>query len=265
MLTRSPLAMVLSQIRFPMEVIGLKSANSAAIDAAMSTAGFPMVSNDAGAALDMGADGTLRIPGNPDSRAYFTADLSFAVTVNPRFISIYCVDRGDGIPYEGHEKFIERMCDVVRGICAVIGRVRVERVGYRYVDALRFDDALSVLRDPFRGALSVTEECDLGLVVSSTTVEAFLSREGGEALPSSEIPAEGVHVVSGTIAPRTVIDPAIPPKETPCWVVDIDAYSSAALAFSEEAIREKAYDLANESRGLFYNHIVNERFTSRFE
>lgn len=38
MLSRSPLVMVLSQIRFPMEVIGLKPANSAAVDGAMSAA-----------------------------------------------------------------------------------------------------------------------------------------------------------------------------------------------------------------------------------
>lgn len=265
MLSRSPLVMVLSQIRFPMEVLGLKPANSDAVDGAMSAVDFPMARGDAGFTLDAGANGTIQVPGNPESRVYFTSDFAFATTVNPRFISLYCVDRGEGIPYAGHEAFIEKLCDVVRGISSVIGQMAVERVGYRYVDSLRLEDAQPVLRDPFRGALSVVEGCDLGLAVSSTTVEAFLSRDGGAADLDSETPTEGIHVVSGTVPTRTVIDPAIPPTSESRWIVDIDAYSSSATTFSEVAIRDKAYSLADAGRGLFYKHIVNESFTARFE
>ena len=84
----------MAQIRFPMEVIGLKPANFVAVDAAMNAAGFPLVKNDTGASVNLGMGGTLQFPGNPESRMYYTADLSFAVTISPSFFSLYCVDRG---------------------------------------------------------------------------------------------------------------------------------------------------------------------------
>lgn len=264
MLTRSPLIMVLAQIRFPMEAIGLKPANYSAVDAAMNAAGFPLVKTDTGASVNLGMGGTLQLQGHPESRMYYRADLNFAVTVNPTFVSLYCVDRGDGIPYAGHEAFIEMLCDVVRGLESVLGGIAVERIGYRYVDALQIKDALDVLREPFRGAVSLAEDDDFGLSVASTTVEAFLAIGDGAPLGSEPAP-EGIHVACGTVAPQALIDPAIPPKMDPRWIVDIDAYSTSGFAFSEGEVRNRAYSLADESRRLFYGRIVNDQFTARFE
>lgn len=264
MLTRSPLVMVLTQIRFPMEVIGLKPANFAAVDAAMNTAGFPLVKTDISASVNLGTGGTLQFSGHPESRMYYTADLSFAVTINPTFISLYCVDRGDGIPYAGHEAFIGKLCDVVRGLEPILGGIAVERIGYRYVDALKISDALDVLQEPFRGASSLAEDDGLGLSVASTTVEAFLAIGDGASLGSNPAP-EGVHVTCGTVVPQAVIDPAIPPKTDSRWIIDIDAYSTSGFAFFERNVRERARSLADESRRLFYGRVVNDQFNSRFE
>lgn len=264
MLSRSPLVMVLAQIRFPMEAIGLKPANFVTVDAVMNAAGFPLVKNDTGASVNLGMGGTLQFPGHPESRMYYTADLSFAVTINPSFISLYCVDKGDGIPYAGHEAFVGKLCDVVRGLESILGGIAVERIGYRYVDALKISDALDVLREPFRGVVSLTEDDDLGLSVASTTVEAFLAIGDGVSL-GSEPPQEGVHVACGTVVPQAIIDPAIPPKADSRWIVDIDAYSTFSLSFFERDVRERALSLADESRRLFYGRIVNDRFNARFE
>ena len=264
MLFRSPLIMVLAQIRFPMEVIGLKPANLVAVDAAMNAAGFPLVKNDTGASVNLGMGGTLQFPGNPESRMYYTADLSFAVTINPSFFSLYCVDRGDGIPYVGHEAFVEKLCDVVRGLESILGGIAVGRIGYRYVDALRIPDALDVLREPFRGAVSLAKDDGLGFSVASTTVEAFLAFGEGVSLGSEPAP-EGIHVACGTVVPQAIIDPAIPPKADSRWIVDIDAYSTVGFSFLERDVRKRALSLAEESRRLFYGRIVNDQFDARFE
>ena len=265
MLARSPLVMVLTQIRFPMEVISLKPANYAAIDAAMNAAGFPLVKTDTGASVNLGMGGTIQFPGHPESRMYFTADLNFAVTINPTFISLYCVDRGEGIPYVGHEAFIESLCGVVRELEVVLGGIAVERIGYRYVDALQVSDALDVLREPFRGVVSLAEDDRFGLSVTSTMVEAFLATGEHGAPLGSDPASEGIHVMCGTVVPNAIIDPAIPPMADSRWVIDIDAYSVAGFAFSEGGVCERALSLANESRTLFFDRIVNDQFAARFE
>lgn len=264
-LAHSPLVMVLSQIRFPMEVIKLKSASYVEVDTAMSSAGFPMVESDATTTLDLGGAGTLRFSGQQESRRYFSSNMSLGATVNPKFISVFCVDKGQGIPYEGHEEFINRTCDVVRALESVVGKVPVERLGYRYVDALRMDDARDVLRDLFRGVAPLIDDDAFPLSVASTTVEAFFSSSVNGVALGSELPSEGAHVFCGTVPGGTVIDPAIPPKPDSRWIVDIDAYSLEGLEFSEGTIRDKAHLLANMSRGLFYNRIVNEQFITKFD
>lgn len=264
-LARSPLVMVLSQVRFPREVINLKPANAVAIDAAMNSAGFPMMKSDATASFNLGEVATLQLAGPTESRMFFSGDLSLGVTVNPRFLSVYCVDNGAGIPYPGHEVFIERVYDVVSALEQIVGEVIVERLGYRYVDALCIEDAKEVLKDPFRGAEPLLKDDTFPFSVTSTTVDAYFSNSVGQCGLGSEPPLEGVHVVCGTVVPRLVIDPAIPPKPDSRWIVDIDAYTANGFALSGDAIRQKARQLANMGRGIFYNRIVTERFAEKFD
>lgn len=265
MLARSPLVMVLSQIRFPMEAISLKPSNSANIDIAMNAAGFPLTASGSSAPIDFGVAGTLQLPGHPDSRVYSTTDLRFSATVNPGFLSVYCVDKGKGIPYPGHRDFIEKICDAVCALEPVVGGVPVARIGYRYVDALEIEDALDVLKPPFRGFVAPSDVKGVGLPVVSTTVEGFFSCEDGDTVLGSQPPEEGIHVTCGTVPPGTIVDPAVPAKPESRWIVDIDAYSTGSFAFSEGAVREKACFLANSSRELFYGHIVTADFGARFD
>lgn len=265
MLARSPLIMVLAQIRFPMEVVKLKPNNGVAVDAAMGSAGFPLLQSDTSVSVDTGAGGMLQFPGHPESRMYYTADMSMAVTINPVFVSLYCVDRGEGIPYRGHEAFIEMLDGVARSLEEVVGEVLVERMGYRYVDAMKIPDAQDVLMDSFKGPAPLNADSSLGLAVTSATVDAFFANAVEGAELGAEPPVEGAHVACGTVVPGSIIDPAIPPKQDARWIVDIDAYSRKQFTFSAAAVREKASTLASFGRNIFYNHVVNSCFPTRFD
>ena len=267
MLSRSPLSMVLAQIRFPMDLSCLGSSNYETLDVAMGQAGFPMTSWNQDAVLDIGPDGSFRAVRQLDRRGYVSGDMSLSATIGASYISLFCVNRGEGIKYGGHEAFIEKFGEVAQLLEPVIGQVAIKRMGYRYVDSIPLDLADKVLNRPFLGAYAPALDGDLGFSVSLPILEGYFSEGRDDAQPGSIAPAEAVRLSSRIIEPREIVDQAIPPNDSPLWVVDMDSYSLATsdLAYSWDVIEGKMTELAQRARRLFYGHvIIKEEFNRQF-
>lgn len=267
MLSRSPLSMVLAQIRFPMELPCLGPSNYGALDVAMAEAGFPMTSSDQDSILDINRDGSIKAVRQAERRGYASGDLSLSATIGASYISLFCVNRGDGIKYVGHEAFIEKLGEISRLLEPTIGQIAIARMGYRYVDSIPLNLASKVLSGAFLGAYALALDGGLGFSVSLPGVEGYFSEGDGSEQLGSGVPNEAVRLMSRVIEPRTIIDQAIPLSDEPLWVVDMDSYSlsTEGLAYSRDAIEGKMTELAQRARALFYGHvIVREEFEQQF-
>lgn len=258
MLSRSPLSMVLAQIRFPKDLVGLGPSNSAVLDEAMDQAGFPLVDSAQDMLLDVGSDGLFKEFRQAERREYATGDLSLSATIGVSYISLFCVNRGDGIRYEGHGPFIKRLGEITRLLEPVIGGVSIARLGYRYVDYIPLDLSDKVLNKTFLGAYSLALCGNLGFSVSLPGVDGYFSETGERDVLAAEVPAEAVRLSSRVVEPRSVIDQAIPQRNEPLWVVDMDSYSlsPAGLSYSRETVERKMSELAQRARKLFYEKII---------
>ena len=262
MLSRSPLVMVLVQVRFPKEITVLGQYD--VLDKAMLSAGFPMADTVVDNVASLAPNGALQHVGQVKRREYGNVEDSLTVSVGKSFVSMYAVDKDCGIPYEGHELFLNTFSRIMNSLGSVIGAVPVSRLGYRYVDALHLKDALDVIARPCLGLAGMEVLENSGSAICSSMVEAYFDASGRGVGFGGGVPQEGLHLACGTLAAGAVIDPAIPICEDARWVIDVDSYSQNRFTLETDEIQKRASELANRAHSLFFNHVVTDEFVKRY-
>lgn len=262
MLSRSPLAMVLVQVRFPgnLTILGQHDV----LDRAMRKAGFPFGNSKTESVLGVDAVGALQRVDQITRKEYENAEGTLVASVGPSFISLFCVDKGGGIPYRGHGEFLDSLSRVIEALEPEIGSVPIARLGYRYVDSISMDDAPDVIADVFLGAYGLAGDEGFGYSIPLSQVDAYLVPREGVSSSAPGIPPMGLHLSCGVAVPGAVVDPAIPVRDEHRWIVDIDSYSNERFPFSSQEVVERASSLADEARKLFFSTIATETFSQRY-
>lgn len=261
----SPLALVLTQIRFPAELTRLNQKNNEQLDSIMDSLGYPMskpqldatVQNDPG-------EGTVQLVFNGSMRVYANLDDSVNVAISGSFISLYCIRKNGRIPYAGHEQFSRKLGELADAVSDMVGTIPVSRIGYRYVDQMTLEEAEKVVSDMCKGFGIHRDESGKAFIRSSVLDGVFDYATDEGVSSSSGFIKEGLHVRSGILPGGSVVDPAVPARNESSWIIDLDSFSQDSGELNGESVRGKADALSRRAHEFFYRSAVNSNFVNEY-
>lgn len=253
-LSRSPLALVLAQLRFVGEVTALAQRPATALDDAMRIVGFPIADDRQDFTLQITPSGPAQVAAGI-RRVYRDTSGGLRVAVSNSFIAVYVTPLNGSIPYDGHEPFIQKLSEIVSVLGSVVGDVPVARSGYRYVDQFTGkdrDDVESLLKPSCRG-VSLTEVPEGALLQSSAFRAQF-----------SWGKSSWLQVQSGLVPAHAIVDAELTAQSESTWVLDIDAFDTEPIPFDPNAVADVASQLQSRAHAFFADIALTDEFVERY-
>ena len=235
-LQSNPLALVLSQIRWP-ELSHLQTdLKEIALNFGSALPEYPIYEEIQEVGYQVTPDGVHQSVGDKLYR-WASIDRTWHVTLGRRFVSLYSTS------YVAFDEFSERLLKVMESVHAHVRTPLVERVGVRYVNRLDDPRLISAISEYVRpevlGYLSlVPASADVTVLSSANQVRYAI----GDV---------NLQVRSGVLSPNETADPAIPPVPASSWVLDLDASSEQFEPFSVQSILARAGKLSDVAYDYF--------------
>lgn len=251
-LSRSPLVMVLAQIRFPAELSKLTQEKNERLDALMDEIGYPMVTPTSDMEVQNGEAGPeLRRSGF--RRVYSDQQMAYNVSVGGSFVTLYSIRKNDHMAYAGHEDFCNKLAVICDAVATLVGDVAVRRIGYRYIDRLELRDADAVLLPECQGYGIRADRFDAEDVEESIMETLFSFPQSGR-----------LRVRSGILSAGNIVDPSIPPVDRPTWILDLDSFEISDVRLGGSEVNAVAKLLSERAHSFLLEHAVNDEFEKRF-
>jgi uncharacterized protein (TIGR04255 family) len=232
-LARPPLVRVLTQIRFPIIALIGKQDFIAPFQESI-RADYPDVQADQSSALTVGPSGLSLHP--QTIWRFSTFDKRVIVSLGSGFVSLEVAE------YQGKDHFLKLLAPVLESVEAVFKPARVERIGLRYINRFKGGD-LANLKDYIRPEVLGILYSNVGQSLKHSVTETVVDIDG----KNSSILARWGLLDSGLTHDPAAM-PAIAEKS---WILDIDAFSDYAEAFSAQALGERLDGLADADYRFF--------------
>ncbi|WEV42243.1 TIGR04255 family protein [Bifidobacterium sp. ESL0682] len=258
-LSKSPLSLVLVQVRFPSGLTALGERNYDKLNELFNN-DYPFAKTKSVPPLQIQTDsGTIQVGNVTQRRVYSTADLSWNVTIAESFINVYCICERDIRAYTGREDCVDRLKDVLGKISTLISVDTVSRIAYRYVNRIPYKN-LQKVEGLFKSE-------SLGFVQNFATSRMELSNSTNEAnFVVDQDSSIVLNVRSGVLGPGDVPDPSVKPiKDSSTWVVDMDASQTEKIPTDISEMAEQIRHLANIEHDFFAQHIITEEFIKEYK
>ncbi len=250
-LPRAPLALTLTQVRFPQ--LAALTVGDVTANEVISTLGadFPILDVATETMLTFGPAGQIPLPTQAQTRVWNlkSADERWHVSFGPQFMSFYTS------VYSSREDFVARFANVWRSFRALAGVPSVQRVGYRYVNRVTERAFLERLPDMVRPEI-------LGA-----------SLAGGEAVPVARSIAEHEYgrpdqdrllTRWGILPPGVTVDAALPVVPSVSWVFDIDSYRTPEAGLPAPEQLPDTVAALGQAGYRFFRWAVTDQFLSFF-
>ncbi|WP_217376335.1 TIGR04255 family protein [Paenarthrobacter ureafaciens] len=235
-LRSNPLALVLSQVRWP-DLAHLQSnLKATALNFGSALSEYPIYDEMQEVGYQITPDGVHQSIGDTLYR-WASVDRTWHVILGRRFVSLYSTS------YVAFDEFSERMSRVLESVTTHVRAPLIERVGVRYVNRLDDPRLISRLSEYVRpevlGYLSLDPaSSDVKIVNSANQVRYAIDDVN-------------LQVRSGILPPNETADPAIPPVPETSWVLDLDASSEQFEPFDTQTILACAGRLSDVAYDYF--------------
>ena len=239
-LQRSPLRLVLFQVRFPSPVTIIEEAISSGAIARALSAAFPFAEqqNVLEFVFQPGQPGPAQRQTNSVALSLSDAAQKWRLDVARDSISLTTT------AYEDRDNLLER----VRAIFDAMGKVApppaISRIGLRYIN--RIDD-VSIIRDLCTsGGLADIVSQQQQFSLATPHVRSSISELQYAWPTGARLQARWGLLPEG---PNVVIP--LEPLAVPSWLLDIDAYSETRFAFSSETVVDELKSLSERAYRYF--------------
>ena len=253
-LERAPLVRVLAQVRFPRLAalsVGDERANQIVRDL---QGDYPVLQVSSELVTTLTPQGMAQQTGPGRTWQLQDGDQKWQVTFAPDFVSLQTsvyVSRGD---------FVNRLNGVISSFTEAVRPPKTERIGVRYINRLAdpyLADLPQLIRPEMLGGLAVPAS-EYGVTVARSLSDAQYNFP-----PIQTGVTDSLQVRWGQLPPGVIIDPSLPPADTPTWVLDLDSFRMGQEEWSSATISTSVLDLA-ERAYRFFRWVVKDEFLERF-
>lgn len=244
-LTDAPLVRVITQLRFP-EILSVEQREFVAPFQEAIRPTYPVLRQEQTQGLVFGPAG-VALPVKPQTAWRFSdAAGHWRVSLTPDFLAL------ETTRYVSREDFFGRLRALAEALCEHIEPAQIDRLGVRYIDRITGEavaDLSKLVRSEVRGIA--------GTIAATHTVHAM--SESVFELPGARVLARW-----GVLPPNATVDPAaIEPANEKSWVLDLDMFSSAPMAFDVEQVVTEARRYAERIYTVF-RWAVTDEFLARY-
>lgn len=240
-LPRAPLARVIAQVRFP-PILAIDRGDGVSGFQEAIRADYPVLQKEDVREVTVGPLGDVRV-GQGTLWKFADAKDKWRVSLSTTFIAL------ETKAYSSRADFLSRLDMVVQAADATFRPQVAERLGIRYVNRVQgpfLDRLASLVRSEMLGA--AWSPLAQFIRLSMTETHLALPDARGEML-----------VRHGLLPPQTTYDPAIEPVQVRSWVLDLDCFRAARMAFDPTELSEVAGALSEQSYRLF-RWVVKDEF-----
>jgi uncharacterized protein (TIGR04255 family) len=246
LLSPPPLARVLTQVRFS-PVLAVADETFVGQVQQRLIEEYPLARSEMELAVMFAPGAEAPAPTQTKLWRFHNADESWRVTLGTGFVALETSD------YVGHADFFGRLERVLEVVAELVRPPQVERTGVRYIQRLTEPDDLARLSEYLRP--EVAGACTL---VDDGAQIALCLTQTQAAVDDTKVTARW-----GVLPPNAGIDAAIPPVETPSWVMDIDVFDERREPFDPAALAARALDHSRRQY-RFFRWAVEPAFLLRF-
>lgn len=241
-----PLVRVLTQVRFS-PVLAIADETFAGQIQQRLIAEYPLVRSEMEIAVMFAPGAEAPTPTQTKLWRFHSTDESWRVTLGTGFVALETTD------YVGHEDFFGRLERVLTVVADLVRPPQVERTGVRYIQRLTEPDDLARLAEYLRP--EVAGPCTLS---DDGALIALCLTQTQATLEDTQVTARW-----GVLPPNAGIDAAVPPVETPSWVMDIDVFDERREPFDPAALAARALEHSRRQY-RFFRWAVEPAFLLRF-
>lgn len=244
-LPRAPLSFVVAQARFE-RVASVASEDFIGGFQEAIRGAYPVMQRAQQAGMLIGPDGQVVTADGGVLWRFDERPEGWQVVLAPDFVALSTKQ------YTRRQDFIDRFATIVGAAQHQLRLRFCDRLGIRYVDRVTDASLLGRLAELLKPQVVGAAGVELG----ETGVEAVHNFvDATYRLPASM----GLHARWGVLPPAVTFDPAIEAAELASWVLDLDAYSTAQIAFEPRALTEVATQLT-ERIYRFFRWAVQDEF-----
>lgn len=240
-LESAPLARVICQVAYP-KILELTSSEGIGRLAGALRAEYPVLREEHALALAITPEGIKQteVEGQPVWRMQDSTDVGWQVSVAPTFVAL------DTRLYTSRDDFLARLERVLEAVQNNLAPAAADRIGVRYFNRIEgpFAEgyrAITTRFGPtFHTGLDIPLTSESEVVLQHSIVDTLFRLQGNE-----------LRVRWGFIPGGTMIDPGVPPTGERSWILDIDAYTTSASAFSTGVLTANARFQADSAHRFF--------------
>lgn len=241
----APLVRVIAQVRFPIE----SSVDKGEVvepfqDAIRST--YPVLREEQARAVSAQVPNAVVAVESGKAWRFLDLQADWRVSLNRQFLAL------ETRAYTSRAEFLSRFAEVVGALDTYVGPKLVDRVGIRYIDRISgtsLGDIAQLVRSEMRG------------IVGSEA-----SPHVQHSLTESAFAVDGHSLVArwGQMPAGVTVDPStIEPLDEPSWLLDLDAFSTAAFPFEPGEVLGRVRAYAARAYA-FFRWAVTPEFLSRY-
>lgn len=244
-LERSPLALVVAQVRFPTVASIAEGETFIASFQEGLRSEYPVLRHEQQTQLLLGPEGPIQQ--NTGRIWKFTqAKGPWSVTLAPDFLALSTPT------YTSRAEFFDRFDAAMRALEDWLTPPICDRLGVRYVDRIE-DPALlrklhELLRPEILGVSGVTTG-DRKVAERHSLADATFGHSDGTE----------IHARWGLLPAKATIDPTFTPSDKPSWILDIDTYTTSPADFAATDLTTSARHFA-ERTYRFFRWAVTDAF-----
>lgn len=234
-----PLVRVICQVSYP-KIVDLTVPEGIGRVAAALRQEYPVLREERALALAITPEGIKQteVEGQLIWRLQDTTEVGWQVSLTPNFVSV------ETRLYSSRDDFLDRLRRVLQAVATTLAPAAADRIGVRYFNRIEgpFDKGYDAITTPFGPPL----HAGLNIPLSPPTelrhsiVDTLFKSEGAE-----------LRARWGLVPAGTIVDPGVPPSGERTWILDIDAYTTSAGAFSADEVTERARRQAESAHRFF--------------
>ncbi len=236
-LDNAPLALVLCQVRFPLNLSFGSDSTLAEIQAPLKSR-YPILDREQTVGFTIQSEGGVIAQPKAETLLRFRSkERDWQVSLSTEFVAL------DTKAYVSRTDFMDRLDEVLNVLAEVDTPAECSRVGMRYVNRLTDQKFVDHLSDWVR-----PEVLGPNAFIPSEHVNLLLSVCESQFGVNETC---GAQTRWGLVPPNANMDPSYPAVPDPSWVLDFDMFTSQRQDFEPEAIVKEAKGFAEYAYGFF--------------
>lgn len=242
-LENDALSQVLCQIRFP-TILRIRQEDAVIGFQDAVRAQYPRYTRQEGATIVMTPEGVQQQPDMSVRHFFGSLDDGHSVILSTDFVAI------DARKYEGIQDFSRRISDVVGVVREHFTPGEIERVGLRFINEFRFSGGelgaqmARAIEPHLLGAAGTSE-----LLHTTRATQQVVDLVGSD---SQMLVRHGLQPFGGSMVEPTPFQKGDHlPSVDPCYVLDVDAFTDAAIPFDPEGVDATLRAFNDDIRSFF--------------